>query len=214
MRSSYSDAFYAQFAREAIEAWKNEVDWGDCYREYVIHDPTRTGVGQLSTFCTQRCGILVLDTGTSSYAKEAFRNDVALGARTTVLDGDGSVRGVFPSGAQCAFPDEAKGYLNFDGGWANATQGVARMMAKVKEMGGQVLPGKDVVELLRSDGKVTGVKTLDGTVFLAAWTVLATGSWTASAFRELNLGSKCHAVGCYGSRSRTSKTFTNPSLLS
>lgn len=33
VRSSYSDRFYAELAREAIRSWKNQDEWGDTYHE-------------------------------------------------------------------------------------------------------------------------------------------------------------------------------------
>lgn len=34
VRSSYGDAFYTRFAREAIREWKTDA-WGGCYHEWV-----------------------------------------------------------------------------------------------------------------------------------------------------------------------------------
>lgn len=35
VRSSYSDRFYAELAREAIVSWKDQKKWGNTYHEYV-----------------------------------------------------------------------------------------------------------------------------------------------------------------------------------
>lgn len=96
------------------------------------------------------------------------------------------------------------GYLNEDGGWAYAEGGVARAIELVRARGGVVLAGKEVVELLKSESSVsvtgdgsrtTGVRCKDQTEYMADVVVLATGSWTASAFPELDLGEKCLATG-------------------
>jgi len=42
VRSSYNDRFYAELAREAIEAWKDRTFWGDTYHEYVFSQDPRT----------------------------------------------------------------------------------------------------------------------------------------------------------------------------
>jgi len=47
VRSSYNDKFYAELAREAINAWKDRRFWGDTYHEYVflkIREPLSTGL--------------------------------------------------------------------------------------------------------------------------------------------------------------------------
>jgi sarcosine oxidase/L-pipecolate oxidase len=33
VRTSYSDMFYAQLARDAIQEWKKKDEWGEAYRE-------------------------------------------------------------------------------------------------------------------------------------------------------------------------------------
>lgn len=87
------------------------------------------------------------------------------------------------------------GYLNRDGGWAAATQGVSAMMSRVTALGGTILSDKGVSKLIREDGKTTGVLCSDGTTFNADMVILATGSWTASAFPELNLNSNFVSTG-------------------
>jgi len=92
--------------------------------------------------------------------------------------------------------DTASGYFNKEGGWANATRGVARGIELVRELGGSVEGGK-VVKALAKDrkGKTRGVKCADGEEISADLVVLATGSWTASTFPQLNLDSLCVATG-------------------
>jgi len=90
---------------------------------------------------------------------------------------------------------ESSGYLNFDGGWANAAQGIRLMTANVIAQGGDVIPGKSVVKLLRQNDRTSGVQFADGTTFDASLVVLATGSWTASSFPEIDFSGKCVATG-------------------
>lgn len=89
----------------------------------------------------------------------------------------------------------AHGYLNIDGGWVYSTGGVERAMQLVRELGGQIIPGKEVISLIKSGHMTKGVKCGDGNEFAADVVVLATGSWTASAFPELHLGERAHATG-------------------
>jgi glycine/D-amino acid oxidase-like deaminating enzyme len=67
------------------------------------------------------------------------------------------------------------------------------MMDKVIALGGRVLAGKDAETLLQHEGKTSGVRCADGTVFRAQVVILATGSWTASSFPDLRL--ECVATG-------------------
>lgn len=109
-------------------------------------------------------------------------------------DGE-AIRSVFPKGVNVASFEKSSGYLNLDGGWANAAQGIRFMTASVVALGGKVIPGKSVVRLLRENGRTSGVQFSDGTTYDATLVVLATGSWTASSFPDLDFGGKCIATG-------------------
>lgn len=111
----------------------------------------------------------------------------------TTLDGS-SIRAMFPRIKVDTLP-RSTGYLNLDGGWANAAQGVQLMTSKVIAMGGKVVPGKSAQRILREDEKTTGVQCTDGTIFDAALVVLAIGAWTASTFRDLDLAETFTATG-------------------
>ncbi|THH18114.1 hypothetical protein EW146_g2820 [Bondarzewia mesenterica] len=174
VRTSYSDPFYAQLAHEAIQSWKNVEEWGDTYHE---------------------SGVLVLGSNEAPYATDSFANDVELGARITKLDHGKSIRSVIPSKVEVGPLDGLTGYLNRDGGWAYAAQGVSRMMERVRSMGGTVLGGKAAKKLLSTGGRTSGIECADGTIFRADLVILATGSWTASSFVELDLDTSCLATG-------------------
>ena len=70
-------------------------------------------------------------------------------------------------------------------------------MARVIALGGKVLRGKTVIGLVREDdGRTRGVTLADGSSIRADLVVVASGSWTASTFRELALGSEtCISTG-------------------
>ena len=69
------------------------------------------------------------------------------------------------------------------------------LLSKVVALKGKVLPGKSVHKILRQNGKTTGVQCIDDSVFDARLVIIATGSWTASAFPELDLAHMCLATG-------------------
>ncbi|KAA1470565.1 FAD dependent oxidoreductase [Dentipellis sp. KUC8613] len=174
VRTSYSDYFYSRLAHDAIAAWKKVDEWGDCYQE---------------------SGVLVLGSGGTSYATQSYLNDVALGSRIKLLENAESIHAVFPSDVRTGAFENYQGYLNLDGGWARAADGVSRMTAAVVALGGRVISGKPAVGLLKEGQKVTGVRCSNGEEINADLVVIAAGSWTASSFTELNVGHECLATG-------------------
>lgn len=174
VRSSYSEPFYARFAREAIAAWKDQSEWDDTYHE---------------------SGVLVLGTGESSYCDSAYDNDVTMGARITNFSDADGLRSAFPPSIKTSFSETSSGYLNSDGGWANATKGTSLMISKVLALGGRILRGKTAKRLLQGNGRTSGVEFNDGTTIRADLVIVATGSWTASSFPQVQLGDKFIATG-------------------
>jgi sarcosine oxidase/L-pipecolate oxidase len=133
----------------------------------------------------------------SSYANTSYGNDISLGLRLRRLENGDDICSVFPPGVPLGTFVQSTGYLNHEGGWANATQGVSILLSNVTARGGKVFSRKAVNKLLRNQaGKVFGVQCSDGSNFEADVIILATGSWTASSFPDLDLGQKCLATGC------------------
>jgi len=118
-----------------------------------------------------------------------------LGAIVEPLNSSEAIHAVFPPRTPTAPFEECAGYLNRNGGWANAGQGMALLLDEVKALKGKVLPGMVVSKILRRNGQTSGVQCSDGAVFDAALVILAAGSWTPSAFPELDLGRICLATG-------------------
>lgn len=145
-----------------------------------------------------RSGVLVIassDSGGERYVSESYRNDVALGAVVERLQNGDQVRSVFPPNVRTATFSEHEGYFNREGGWANAGQGLSLLLSEVMALKGKVLPGKGVHGIIRQDGKTIGVRCIDGSVFDAGLVIIAAGSWTPSAFTELDLAHMCLATG-------------------
>jgi len=173
VRSSYADTFYANLARQAIEAWKDRDEWGDAYHE---------------------SGVLVFLSEGGTEMDQAYANDVKLGARVESLRDVEAIRAIFPPRVKIGTFKNCSAYLNRDGGWVNASQATALMMSKVRSLGGHILPGKSVTSLVQLNGKTTGVECADGTAYNADLVVLAVGSWTASAFPSMGLEARCIAT--------------------
>ncbi|KAJ7686467.1 FAD dependent oxidoreductase [Mycena rosella] len=173
VRTSYPDPFYSKLAQDAIASWKNRDEWDDAYHE---------------------SGVLVLGPRASDvdYAHKSYLNDLEMGLRVVLLE-QTAIGQVFPPGTDVGSLSHLKGYLNRDGGWANAGQGVSILMKKVTALNGKIIAGKTAAELIQQGQKTTGVRCSDETVFEADLVVLATGSWTGSAFP--NAGNIFQATG-------------------
>lgn len=141
--------------------------------------------------------VLVLGSSDSgeTYVNESYSNDVALGANLERLQNGDQVCSVFPPDVRTATFSQRRGYLNRDGGWANAGKGLSMLLSEVIALKGKVLPGKSVHRILRQDSKTIGVQCTDGSVFNAGLVIIATGSWTPSAFPVLGLAHMCLATG-------------------
>ncbi|KAJ7782733.1 FAD dependent oxidoreductase [Mycena metata] len=177
VRTSYADAVYSKLAKDAIDSWRTD-EWLDTYHE---------------------CGVLVLGSqdSTVDYKDQAYLHDLAMNLRVEPLESQSALRTVFPPEALVGSFDHRAGYLNRDGGWANAAQGISILMSKITAMNGKIIAGKEVTELIQHGQslKTTGVRCSDGTEFEADLVVLATGSWTSSAFPDLPMGNIFRATG-------------------
>lgn len=148
-----------------------------------------------------RSGFLFLGSGDDQFdASKSYANDVALGLRASKYDSrDPIPRTVFPQGVNVGPKLKLKGttaVLNLDSGWATAARAVEMLLARAIALGGKVIGGKTVTGLIREDdGRTRGVALADGSSIHASLVVIASGSWTASTFRELELGKKCLSTG-------------------
>ncbi|KIY50276.1 FAD dependent oxidoreductase [Fistulina hepatica ATCC 64428] len=179
VRTSYATRFYAELAKEAIGLWKDTSLYGDSYHE---------------------CGVLTLGGDNpadpqTAYNDASFANDLALGCVVKNVGAGAGIRDVFPPDTPTGDFASCTGYLNKSNGYAVASQGLKRLTAKVVDLGAQIMTGKTVVQLLKTNGRTTGVLCDDGTIIEGSVTVIATGSWTPSTFPDLNLRSASLANG-------------------
>jgi sarcosine oxidase / L-pipecolate oxidase len=142
-----------------------------------------------------RSGVLAVDTAGATYGSEAYRNEIGLGASLKWLDNEDALRGVFPPGVRIGPLSRFNGYLNREGGWADASQGIQFLMSQVIALGANIHTNKCATELIRKDEKTIGVRCADDSEYYADLVILSTGSWTPSSFPELNLQEQCLATG-------------------
>ncbi|KIY68064.1 FAD dependent oxidoreductase [Cylindrobasidium torrendii FP15055 ss-10] len=179
IRTSYDDSFYASLAKDAVALWKDQHIFPDSYHE---------------------SGVLVISPSSqAAYIDAAYETDKSLGLRLEKLPTGSDVHTNLSSTLQgkafaSSFTD-VQGYLNKDGGWAHAANGVAGLTEQVRKLGGKVLPGKTVRHLLKEQGKTSGVECDDGSKYHAVYTVICTGAWTGSLFPELHSSGVFEATG-------------------
>ncbi|KAI6168676.1 FAD dependent oxidoreductase [Pisolithus thermaeus] len=187
VRSTYANSFYTQLARDAVARWKDPM-WEGCYHE---------------------SGVICIG---GAYADKSYENDVAEGARVSLLPDAERIRSVFPASLRVSEHEhplqsrrllgdfvDYSGYVNFDGGWAEATRAVRILLDIVIARGAKVESGKEVLALLNSSadksGYTCGAMCVDGSTYPANRVILATGSWTAPSFPGLALDQRCLASG-------------------
>ena len=136
----------------------------------------------------------------ASYTRISYANDLALGVRVVNLEDEERRKAAFGGGLELgtAFTRDCFAYLNRDGGWVHAEGGTRRALENVKVLGGTVIGGKAVKELVKENGergRTTGVRCIDDSIYSAELVVLAAGSWTSSTFPESIPQSQCLATG-------------------
>ena len=148
----------------------------------------------------------------ADYTKASYINDLALGIRVVNLEDVEKRKDVFPAGVQLGttFARDCFAYLNRDSGWVYAEGGTRRALENVRALGGTVIGGRAVKELVKENGETVGVRCADDSVYSAELVVLATGSWTPSTFPESVPQSQCLATGYIHAFTRYT-TFNSPS---
>lgn len=147
-----------------------------------------------------RSGVLIIGKRGAGYTTASYANDLALGLRVVNLEDEKKRKAIFAEGIELgtAFTEDCFAYLNLDGGWVPAEGGTRRALENVQALGGTVIGGKAVKELVKENGeagRTTGVRCADDSVYSAELIVLAAGSWTPSTFPESVPQSQCLATG-------------------
>jgi len=146
---------------------------------YIVYIPLSL-IPQADHICHFRCGVLVFGpTDEQLYGSKAYANGVHAIKYDSV---DAIPRTVFPEGVKRGALFEggaapAIAYHNLDAGWAAAARTIEIFMARVIALGGKVLCGETVIDLVREDDRRTrGVTLADGPSIRADLVVIASGS--------------------------------------
>ena len=153
----------------------------------------------------------------AGYTRTSYANDLALGVRVVNLEHEEKRKAVFTGGVELgtAFTRDCFAYLNQDGGWVYAEGGTQRALENVQTLGGTIIGGKAVKELVKENGemgKTVGVRCTDSSIYSAELVVLAAGSWTPSTFPESVPKSHCLATGYIHVFTTPAIAFSSPAF--
>lgn len=175
IRADYVDPFYAALAKEALQAWRD---------------------GPFASFYHNSSFVLATETQHDTYLEKV--KDVLRGQGQTVQDfhSTAELQRIFP--ALNEIKDNLSGYVNPNGGWADAAGAIARLAGLCTEEGVSIITGPKgtVQSLLIRNSRIEGVKVALGPPVLGRKVILATGAWT-NGFLDLTyaMSSSAQPVG-------------------
>lgn len=166
IRSDYSDPYYQSLSSVALSAWRLPP-----YAPYYHESGT-----VIASSSTNAIG--------SAYVQSSYKLNKDFGAKW--LEGKQEFQDSYPSGVERGIgkKEEVVGYFNKSCGWAEAREACLLLVRMCRALGVQFVAG-EVASLVPSGSDVAGIETVDGRIFKADKTVLATGAWTSALLPEL-----------------------------
>ncbi|KIW28340.1 uncharacterized protein PV07_08013 [Cladophialophora immunda] len=157
VRSDYSDPFYARMAKEALEAWRA----GPFANLYHNSGFVLTSESRPDAFLEKLKGVLA----GQDIPYESFNSSSELKRK-------------FPSLNE--IQTDFGGYLNPNGGWADAAASISRLATLCTEKGVSIITGpRGTVKSMRiTNSRIEGVNVALGPPVLGSRVILATGAWT------------------------------------
>lgn len=159
-----ADEFYLRAMEQALEGWRA---WNSGWDRPFFHE---TGVLVLTN--------TAMEAGT--FEGDSFDMLYEHGHQVDRLDA-GLITQQFPA---WAVGENADGYYNQQGGWAESGRVVEWLIIEAKRAGVEVLEGERMLGLTRIGDRVTGITTERGNL-AAGNVVLAAGAWTPALFPDL-----------------------------
>lgn len=161
----YADPHLAKLSVDAVEHWR-QPEWQGCYHE--------SGVVCLSGD----------DPAGRAFVDASYANCKAMGLEPNYVRTPTEIKACWPKGLETgAFAGRA-GYHNTVGGWGEAARSIEIGLQRVKDMGGKVRGGAEVVAINRTGRKVTGVTLKSGEQIPADLVVVAAGAWTPALMQS------------------------------
>lgn len=156
IRVDYADELYSRMALEAQKGWL--TDYKSNY-----HTP----------------GFVILsDKGGHPYLEKIKEVNRSNGKPSNVFDNAEAIKDIYPD-VQAKLA-ESQGYVNKDGGWADAESSIRQLASQCTLMGVSFITGPrgKVTSLKYESGRVVGVNVSGGAPITANQVILATGAWT------------------------------------
>ncbi|MFW6070207.1 MAG: NAD(P)/FAD-dependent oxidoreductase [bacterium] len=159
------DEFYTDLMEKARQGW---LSWNDSLGETLYHED----------------GVIMLTRGPmddDAFTSQSYRLLRRRGHPLERLDGDEIARRL-PAWNADVYTD---GYFNPRSGYAESGRVVAALARVAVNRGVRLLGDRPVARLLEENGRVLGVRTLDGQQIEATTVVIAAGAWTPTLVPEL-----------------------------
>ena len=189
-----SDEFYFKMAEKSIHGWHN---WNELFGTKLYHE-----VGFLM-LCRKKLETLEQDFEYSSYKMLSRHGYHPSRIDQTTLKAD------YPALKAESFQEAV---FNPVAGYAEASKTVNTLAEFAESLGVQFNDHSEVIDLVQTNGRVTGVKTQNGKVFHADHTVIASGAFSPDLVPDLKPWIKATAHPVFWLKPRNPKPLMVPSL--
>lgn len=159
-----TDLLYMEMMERAIEGWG---EWNASFGETLYHE---SGV----TMLTRQ------EMAPGGFEYESYRSLLKRGHEPERLDG-AAIQRRFPAWSR-SYVD---GFFHTVGGFAESGRVSAELARRAEDDGVELRVGSPVLEFVRKNGRVVGVRTANGEQMAADHTIVAAGAWTPVLLPEL-----------------------------
>lgn len=128
-----------------------------------------------------RSGVIALAhptmPGGQKFVSSAYTNCLSMGISAQLVTSSSDIRAKFPGEVSTGSFGDRVGYANPIGGWAEAGRATLVGLERVQKLGGKVLPGKEVVGMIKQGREVRGVRVKGGEEIRGDLVVVCAGAW-------------------------------------
>lgn len=159
------DEQYMAMVEQSLSGWQY---WNEEFDDSLYHE---TGVAMLTR----------APMAAGGFEYESYQLLLKRGHRPQRLDAD-EISRRFPAWKPGTYVD---GFFHARAGYAESGRVVAALIDQAKVQGVHLYSGHEVVELLTSSGRISGVRSRTGQEFAADHVLIAAGTWTPLLVPEL-----------------------------
>jgi sarcosine oxidase/L-pipecolate oxidase len=171
IRTEYDEPLYAEMALEAIQAWRDPL-----YKD-IFHE-----TGWILT--------TLGDPKATAHLQKSYENLKAKGQAHNIdfVKGKDEIAKYVPQLKNARDIENWKGLWNKQAGWAHAANAIQKIADEAGKMGVKFISGAagEMISLVTTDSKVTGVKVKSGDVYTADRYILSTGAASPALLPELH----------------------------